>query len=141
LAGFVRQVLDEFTLHGETEKAQVVMSVPDDVTLAFDRAHLHQILWNLLANARRYASERPGAIQVRAAMDGGHTRLEVIDDGPGISAENRSRLFEPFFTTHAKGTGLGLYIARELAEANRASLVLHDRAQGAHFSLTGLSQP
>jgi len=141
LAGFVREVLDEFTLHGETEKAQIVMSVGEDVTLAFDRAHLHQILWNLLVNARRYASDRPGAIQVHASTEGGRSRIDVIDDGPGIKAEHRNRLFEPFFTTHAKGTGLGLYIARELAEANRASLALIDREQGAHFCLTGLSQP
>jgi two-component system sensor histidine kinase PilS (NtrC family) len=78
---------------------------------------------------------------VHATTEGGRTRLDVIDDGPGIKAEHRSRLFEPFFTTHAKGTGLGLYIARELAEANRASLTLIDRDQGAHFCLTGLSQP
>jgi two-component system sensor histidine kinase PilS (NtrC family) len=141
LAGFVREVLDEFTLHGETEKAQIVMEVPEEVTLAFDRAHLHQILWNLLANARRYASERPGAIRVSASMADGRTRLSVVDDGPGIGAEHRARLFEPFFTTHAKGTGLGLYIARELAEANRASLALLESEHGAHFCLTGMSQP
>ncbi|QID19894.1 PAS domain-containing protein [Nitrogeniibacter mangrovi] len=141
LQAFVRDFLDEFTLHGEAEKAQVSMDIPDGITLAFDRAHLHQILWNLLANARRYASERPGAIAVRASRDDGLTRLEVIDDGPGIAPEHRTQLFEPFFTTHAKGTGLGLYIARELAEANRASLRLLDTERGAHFCLTGPSQP
>jgi len=141
LAQYLREFLDEFTLHGEVEKAQVVADVDDSATLAFDRAHLHQILWNLLGNARRYASERPGAIQILVRMEDGHTAVHVVDDGPGITPENRGQLFEPFFTTHAKGTGLGLYIARELAEANRATLKLLDSERGAHFCLTGLSQP
>lgn len=141
LAAFVREFLDEFTLHGEAEKAQIEVDVAADLTLAFDRAHLHQILWNLFANARRYASERPGAIVIRAEAVDGRTRLHVMDDGPGIAGEHRARLFEPFFTTHAKGTGLGLYIARELAEANRASLALLDSERGAHFCLTGMSEP
>ncbi len=138
---FLRDFLDEFTLHGEAEKAQIALEVPEAATLAFDRAHLHQILWNLLGNARRYASDRPGAIKVRVSTADGRTQLHVIDDGPGISAQNRAKLFEPFFTTHPKGTGLGLYIARELAEANRASLSLLDSESGAHFCLTGMSQP
>ena len=141
LAAFVRDFLDEFTLHGEAEKAQIEVSIDEDVTLAFDRAHLHQILWNLLGNARRYASARPGAIQVRAESRDGRTQLHVLDDGPGIAAEHDSQLFEPFFTTHAKGTGLGLYIARELAEANQASVARCESTAGAHFCLTGLSQP
>lgn len=141
LAAFVRDFLDEFTLHGEAEKAQIAVSIADDVTLAFDRAHLHQILWNLLGNARRYASARAGAIQVRAESQDGRTQLHVLDDGPGIAAEHDAQLFEPFFTTHAKGTGLGLYIARELAEANQASVARCDSTTGAHFCLTGLSQP
>jgi len=141
LAPYIEEFLDEFTLHGEAEKAQVIVVAPDDATLAFDRAHLHQILWNLLGNARRYASERPGAIEIQVNMADGRTHVHVIDDGPGIAPDHRAQLFEPFFTTHAKGTGLGLYIARELAEANRASLKLIDSPRGAHFCLTGLSQP
>lgn len=141
LDAYLAEFLDEFTLHGEAEKAQVDARVESGATLAFDRAHLHQILWNLLGNARRYASERPGAIRVQVDSDGSRTSIHVIDDGPGIRPDHRGQLFEPFFTTHAKGTGLGLYIARELAEANRASLTLIDSERGAHFCLTGLSQP
>ncbi|KAA3651735.1 MAG: PAS domain-containing protein [Proteobacteria bacterium] len=141
LHAFIGELLEEFTLHGEAEKAQVVADVPAALTLAFDRAHLHQILWNLLVNARRYASPAPGAIRLWAESAGGRTELHVADDGPGIPEESRGRLFEPFFTTHAKGTGLGLYIARELADANRATLVLRDSAAGAHFCLSGMNQP
>lgn len=68
-------------------------------------------------------------------------RVHVQDDGPGIDEKVRAHLFEPFFTTHAKGTGLGLYIARELAEANDATLELLPDGPGAHFVLTGRSRP
>jgi two-component system sensor histidine kinase PilS (NtrC family) len=65
------------------------------------------------------------------------TELHVIDDGEGIDAELRAQVFEPFFTTHSSGTGLGLYIARELCEANSAQLEIHENAPGAHFCLIG----
>ena len=61
--------------------------------------------------------------------------LNVIDDGPGVAREMRGQLFEPFFTTESKGTGLGLYLARELCAANRATLEYVDDVPGAHFRL------
>jgi two-component system sensor histidine kinase PilS (NtrC family) len=61
---------------------------------------------------------------------------ELNDDGPGIPADLRGQIFEPFFTTRAGGTGLGLYIARELADANGAALDLLPRSPGAHFRMT-----
>ena len=67
--------------------------------------------------------------------------LHVQDDGPGFDEAMRAHLFEPFFTTHPKGTGLGLYIARELAEANDATLALAPGASGADFILTANQQP
>ena len=57
----------------------------------------------------------------------------MIDDGPGVAREIQGQLFEPFFTTESKGTGLGLYLARELCAANRAVLEYVDDMQGAHF--------
>jgi two-component system sensor histidine kinase PilS (NtrC family) len=62
--------------------------------------------------------------------------LDVVDDGPGLSPESRSNLFEPFFTTSPGGTGLGLYLAREICEANGAMLEYVDSAGGARFSVT-----
>jgi two-component system sensor histidine kinase PilS (NtrC family) len=61
---------------------------------------------------------------------------ELADDGPGIPAELRPQIFEPFFTTRPGGTGLGLYIARELADANGAALELLPRGPGAYFRMT-----
>jgi len=63
--------------------------------------------------------------------------LHVIDDGPGVPAELRGQVFEPFFTTRASGTGLGLFIARELCAANGASLDLGPEAGYGHFIVSG----
>ena len=64
---------------------------------------------------------------------GDQVELSVIDNGPGVAREIQGQLFEPFFTTESKGTGLGLYLARELCAANRAALEYVDDMQGAHF--------
>ena len=90
----------------------------------FDRSHLDQILWNLVRNASRHGRGQAQSVTifVRDAPDAANLLLEVSDDGPGVSAEALPHLFEPFFTTDASGTGLGLYIARELAEVNGARL-------------------
>jgi two-component system sensor histidine kinase PilS (NtrC family) len=61
--------------------------------------------------------------------------LHIIDDGPGIAEADRGKVFEPFFTTRGSGTGLGLYIARELCDANGAQLELLDDSAGAHFRI------
>lgn len=143
LATFVGEVVDALALNGEPERAVFRIDIDPALTLALDRAHLRQILDNLLANARRYCSGGPGAVYVWAeATAGARVALHVQDDGPGIDDKTLAHLFEPFFTTHPKGTGLGLYIARELAEANHATLELRaDDPGGAHFVLCGRSRP
>lgn len=142
LAAFVAELVDALALCRGDERAVYATEIGGDVTLAVDRAHLHQILDNLLTNARRYCSGQPGAVSVRTeALPGGRVAVHVRDDGPGIDEKARANLFEPFFTTHPKGTGLGLYIARELAEANDATLELRADGPGAHFVLTGSSRP
>lgn len=105
-------------------------------------SHLDQVLWNLVRNAIHHGSHRPGSIMITlqpGAMAGALT-LDVIDDGPGVSIEALQHLFEPFFTTDTRGTGLGLYIARELADVNGARLecIVEGRPakSGACFRLT-----
>jgi len=145
LAKFVTELLDASNLGGENEMAVFQAHIEPGLTLGIDRAHLHQILDNLLSNARRYCSGQPGSISISARDVGnGVVQMHVSDDGHGLDEQARAHLFEPFFTTHAKGTGLGLYIARELAEANGFSLDLLDddpERSGAHFILTGRDQP
>ena len=144
LAGFVDEFLEEFQVaEGAASEGVVVSRVPVEVALSMDRAHLRQILWNLVGNARRHCSGGPQAVIISArAHDEGRVEMDVSDDGPGVPDALRSQIFEPFFTTHSKGTGLGLYIARELAEANGAVLELAPSgASGACFRLIGRARP
>jgi len=145
LMEFVTELFEASCLSGENEQVIFRADIEAGLTLGIDRAHLHQILDNLLSNARRYCSGKPGSIRVAAGNTvDGLVQVHVRDDGPGLDEQARAHLFEPFFTTHTKGTGLGLYIARELAEANGFDLELLDNdpeCPGAHFILTGRSQP
>jgi two-component system sensor histidine kinase PilS (NtrC family) len=99
-----------------------------------DPTHLHQVLWNLCDNAVKYASEAAGAISVEIRHGRieatGRAFLEVADRGPGVPKEKVDEIFEPFFTGQPGGTGLGLYISRELAERNGATLRYHPRREG-----------
>lgn len=117
----------------------VVLDARDDVMVCFDRSHLHQVLWNLVSNAVRHSTGGPGAVRVVLQNGPARGRVEfhVIDDGPGIPASVREQIFEPFFTTHTQGTGLGLFIARELCATNGGSLELMPSDRGAHFILVG----
>ena len=114
--------------------------------LLFDRIHLHQVLWNLTRNAWRHCQKRNGSLRIclsPAAMED-MLQLDVMDDGPGVDPEYQDQLFEPFFTTDSKGTGLGLYIARQVCEANGASLDYVAVAPGGQFRIlikSALPQP
>lgn len=104
----------------------------------FDPLHLREIIMNLLTNALRYASGTPGSIRVFVVADSAHRlELHVQDDGPQITSAVRAHLFEPFYTTSSKGTGLGLYLARELCLNNGAILNYEYRTEGEHIQLTG----
>ncbi len=101
----------------------IQFNAPDALMIRFDPIHLREVLVNLLINALRYASGGPGSIQLFVVADlDDQLELHVHDDGPGITAEVRSHLFEPFYTTSSHGTGLGLYMARELCLNNGALL-------------------
>ena len=89
----------------------------------FDGLHLREVVVNLLTNAVRYASGKAASIRLYMSTDAsGRMELHVQDDGPGITPDVRAHLFEPFYTTSSKGTGLGLYLARELCLNNAATL-------------------
>jgi two-component system sensor histidine kinase PilS (NtrC family) len=136
LATYLRQFMDDFAVNDPSAHDRVSITSDDDPVIVFDRAHLHRVLWNLLINALRHGSNANGAVRLSARRAGsGLVELHIVDDGPGIGESLRGQVFEPFFTTHGTGTGLGLYIARELCEANSARLELLENAPGAHFAI------
>ena len=106
-------------------------------TIAFDRRHLNQILWNLCKNGWRHSKQQKNSLQLSIGNVGRaqSVQVEINDDGDGISDSVSSHLFEPFFTTEKSGTGLGLYIARELADANGARLQFKTSAAGTQFTM------
>jgi two-component system sensor histidine kinase PilS (NtrC family) len=97
----------------------------------FDPEHLRRVLVNLLDNGYRHASKAPGSVRLRLSTpDDGSVRLCVASDGPPISPDVERFLFEPFFSTRSRGTGLGLYICRELCERYGASIDYRLRTPG-----------
>jgi two-component system sensor histidine kinase PilS (NtrC family) len=135
---FVRGLTDEIEQAEHMPPGSIDIEIPDDLGIVFDKGHLNQILWNLVRNAWQHCQKKEHSIRIaaRPGYMGDVVIFELSDDGPGIPAELRGQIFEPFFTTRPGGTGLGLYIARELADANAATLELLPRAPGAHFRIT-----
>jgi two-component system sensor histidine kinase PilS (NtrC family) len=116
--------LETFTLEHQLveQKAFRLLVDQDRLTAFIDPGHLKQILDNLCHNALLYGHPEQGPIILHAFLAHHSPCIEVIDNGRGIDREHISHLFEPFFTTSSKGTGLGLFICKELAELNHAKL-------------------
>ncbi len=123
-------------------EASIEISVdPQDTEVRIDERQLTQALTNLAANGVRYSTEAgcDGSLRLEGGIDERTERpyLNVIDHGPGVAEEQLTSLFEPFFTTSPSGTGLGLYISRELCEANQARLTYYRHHEGgACFRIT-----
>lgn len=111
----------------------------------FDSSQLQQVLTNLLENALRHSELHSGKPWARIKFDYQQdmdlAMLKVYDRGLGVSSENRNKIFEPFFTTENQGTGLGLYIARELCEINFATLSYVYKSQSEHYFQIVFSDP
>jgi two-component system sensor histidine kinase PilS (NtrC family) len=135
LATFVSTFVEEFTPSEGLPEGGVALDLQGDPVVECDRVHLNQILWNLVRNAWRHSSGGLGSVRIAVQRSGGQVELHVVDDGPGVPRDLQPQLFEPFFTTFSAGTGLGLYIARELAGANGATLEYIDHGAGADFRL------
>ncbi len=116
--------------------ARLVVDVPADLPrVSVDVVQIGQILFNLLVNALQAIGER-GTVHVGATASDRQVHLHVQDDGPGVPPELRAKIFEPLFTTKARGIGLGLAVSRSLAEANGGALTLDESDGGARFTLS-----
>jgi two-component system sensor histidine kinase PilS (NtrC family) len=106
----------------------------------FDRSQLHQAIWKLMENALQHAGDENSAPRVRIKMESmagtGYCVVSIEDNGPGIPEQQIERIFEPFYTTHKQGSGLGLYIARQLCEVNQAELTVDSTpGEGTRFHI------
>ncbi len=142
LRKFIEQFLQDLC-HGQgLDMADFSINIdPPDVTVRFDASHLRQILVNLCENALRHSKTYEGSPRVELlggiSPDFNRPYLDVYDHGTGVSDEVVQHLFEPFFTTETTGTGLGLYLSRQLAESNQAHLsYIRMPAGGTCFRLT-----
>lgn len=135
LNAWLVEFLEEYVANEGVPPERFILQSGRECWVNFDREHLHQVLWNLLRNAVRYSPAVERSIRIVLGGYADQVELSVIDAGPGVAPVNQGNLFEPFFTTDSKGTGLGLYLARELCAANRASLEYVDEGPGAHFRI------
>jgi len=140
LGDWIGEFLGEFCETMQVAESQItVREEADDLEVRFDPSHLHQVVWNLCENAIKYGEVRAGiSVEIKLGRLNPSSRpyLEVADRGPGIELQAVDRIFEPFFTGRKGGTGLGLFIARELCQLNRAILLYEPRgADGSIFRI------
>ncbi len=147
---WLREFRDDFvqTVNGGETATTIELNISEQIPQArFDKSQIEQVMVNLCDNGLRYSKQQTGQNRIQliagATADGKRAYVDVRDFGPGISAEHRHSVFEPFFTTDKSGTGLGLYLARELCEANQAHLSLVDDGQpgGCRFRITFAHPP
>jgi two-component system, NtrC family, sensor histidine kinase PilS len=123
LSVFLPSLLEEHLTYKQVSLDRVHLALTVDDPCWFDAGHLRQVLINLVDNALRFAPARESAVKIEWARSAtGRLQLSVADAGPGIDADQIEHVFEPFYTTHSQGTGLGLFLVREWCLANQAEI-------------------
>lgn len=128
LETWLTRYLDEFRMTRLPEADELVFISPSrECEVLFDPVHLEQVVGNLLGNAMNYGRRTDAVLRMTVTLEGGRRagdplELSVADNGNGIAPERIEQAFKPFYTTGVHGTGLGLYLCRELCEANGADL-------------------
>lgn len=141
LSIWLQKFREDFVRQSTLTMKQISLFVePSDKEIQFDPNHFDQIMWNLCRNAEKYAHEDSSNLRLDIqCMQPAHTRdliLSIIDNGVGINEVAQERLFEPFYTTSTKGTGLGLFMARELCLSNGGNLeYVQLKGQGSCFRI------
>lgn len=140
LAEWVKRFRNDY-LDCTSEPSRIDIDLADaGMEVRFDPQQLYQVVSNLVMNGLRYSSKTDGMPHVRIVASHQDSNqlpyLDVIDDGPGVAATHLDNLFEPFYTTEPTGTGLGLYLSREICEANQARLDYIPGNPGACFRIT-----
>jgi len=118
---------EEFLLSYNLNSDQVILeNVDNDIFVLFDSSHLNQVMSNLCTNAISHNDKKIELVKIQIIcgydQQNDQPFIKVIDNGPGIPEEIIEQIFDPFFTTNPKGSGLGLYISKEIIESNRAKI-------------------
>jgi two-component system, NtrC family, sensor histidine kinase PilS len=129
---WLTSLIEEITLSEAVPNGAIALEFSSAIaTMTFDPERLRRILTNLIQNGLRHASAAPlPRVRLIAMREATEIVIDIIDAGPGIKAEELPHIFEPFYTTRHGGTGLGLYIARELAESLGAQLTWQPTPEG-----------
>ena len=141
LGDAIKSFVQEFSQIERIDEGVLTFDISEGRKVEVDPVHFNQIIWNLVRNAWRHCTKNRGSVLIRVVRRRHGLEMHVIDDGGGVPAELQAQLFEPFFTTYSGGTGLGLYIARELCAANGATLDYVDGRDGADFRVLWKSAP
>ncbi len=132
---FINELKSKFKLSDDSIKLIIKNK---DLQIKMDPIQIHQVIWNLCENALRYSAGKPLlSICCDISNDTKRPYIDIIDYGNGISEDIKDNLFEPFLTTEPGGSGLGLFLARELCEANQAALSLQSSSsEGSIFRVS-----
>lgn len=136
---WLEKFISEFEVRFDLPEDNIHLIVnKNDILVRMDPLQLYQVVWNLCENALRYSQVKPLiTLSCDISEETQRPYIDIIDTGHGMTDEIKAHLFEPFFTTEAKGSGLGLYLARELCEANQANLSLQSTSkEGSTFRLS-----
>lgn len=133
LPSWLEHVIEGYCASHGVARATIALTVASDLTTRAAPGQLQQVIDNLLDNALRHAARADApkvTVRARASVSRERPIIEIEDRGPGVPAAERARLFEPFHTTRADGTGLGLFMARELCAANQAHIEYYEPVAG-----------
>lgn len=135
----IKNILPLIRYELEVEKVELLNLIADDAPpLYVDPRHLEEILFNLVINASQAikSTGKRGAIEISSKMMMKEMAIIIKDNGPGITADQRKHIFTPFYTSKESGTGLGLYITKQLVERNKGKIVLDEASNETVFKIT-----
>lgn len=145
LAGWLETFLADYLATLNREVVVTLHCENRGVTVEFDPDNLRRVLSNLLDNALRHSKlttgEETARIEVNLDFATHQCLIDLIDTGEGVPAKDQAKLFEPFFTTVAEGSGMGLYLCKELCEVNNADLAYRKTSRGESCFRIAIGQP
>ena len=135
LKGTIEGVLQLVSYEVTTEGIEINIQVSSDLNVLFDPRHLEQVLFNLIRNACQEIG-KGGKVTISSSLKTNKVSMAISDNGPGIPKERLSQIFEPFYSTKEEGSGVGLYVTKQLVERNGGKTTVESKiGEGTTFTL------